>query len=415
MGLLGRLRNIFRAEEDNYIDDLPEREGYDNQAEPDDIVKDTELEEPSLGKKPSPEDISRYLDAVGARIALMEKQNNALKGEYESVTGYLQDIQLIEAIEGSDKEKLLRIASDIVGIEEDNRKRMGHDREISDSHYNVMKQYEEEMNHELIFMKKKELYQADIKSDMKHLEEEKKRLLKEKKDYSGKHVRIRQVSVGAGVLIVSFMILLGVLWAVSKTDYTIPFIILIFISGLLVLYIFTGMRDLRYQLLLVDKKINRCINLLNSVKIKYVNNTALLDYMCSKYRVSNSLELEKVWMMYIKVKEDEQMLAANKEELVMLKTSLETLLGEYGVNDVNIWTCQTKALLDKREMVEVRHGLNTRRQKLRNQISYNDDKIRHDAYIMQAFLKKKPKLRNIVGGILKKYEIDQTIISALRQ
>ena len=119
--------------------------------------------------------------------------------------------------------------------------------------------------------------------------------------------------------------------------------------------------------------------------------------------------------MYIKTRDDEEALAANKEELARLKTNLETLIAGYGVKDVNIWTCQTKALLDNREMVEVRHGLNTRRQKLRNQIVYNDEQIRRDAYIMQKFLKKKPKLRNVVGSILKKYSIEQTIISALRQ
>ena len=47
------------------------------------------------------------------------------------------------------------------------------------------------------------------------------------------------------------------------------------------------------------------------------------------------------------------------------------LLKRYRLHDPLIWTCQTEAIIDPREMVEVRHNLITRRQNLRKQMDYN--------------------------------------------
>ena len=43
------------------------------------------------------------------------------------------------------------------------------------------------------------------------------------------------------------------------------------------------------------------------------------------------------------------------------------------VSDTEVWLVQTYAILDDREMVEIRHDLNQRRQKLREQIRYNTE------------------------------------------
>ena len=48
-----------------------------------------------------------------------------------------------------------------------------------------------------------------------------------------------------------------------------------------------------------------------------------------------------------------------------------SLLRRYHLHDPLIWLHQVDALLDPREMVEVRHALITRRQKLRKQIDFN--------------------------------------------
>ena len=47
----------------------------------------------------------------------------------------------------------------------------------------------------------------------------------------------------------------------------------------------------------------------------------------------------------------------------------------YQVKDPAIWLHQTAALLDAKEMVEIRHNLIIRRQSLRRRMDYNKDMI----------------------------------------
>jgi hypothetical protein len=47
-------------------------------------------------------------------------------------------------------------------------------------------------------------------------------------------------------------------------------------------------------------------------------------------------------------------------------------LSKYRVKNPDRWVHQTAALLDKREMVEIRHELILRRQSLRKQMDYNN-------------------------------------------
>ena len=53
------------------------------------------------------------------------------------------------------------------------------------------------------------------------------------------------------------------------------------------------------------------------------------------------------------------------EELEYFNDKLMLLLHRYRLYDTKVWIYQTQALLDKKEMVEVKHELLVRRQKLR--------------------------------------------------
>ena len=51
------------------------------------------------------------------------------------------------------------------------------------------------------------------------------------------------------------------------------------------------------------------------------------------------------------------------------------LLKKLGLYDAKLWLSQVRALVYGKDMVEVRHDLNTQRQKLRKQIEYNENRI----------------------------------------
>ena len=121
----------------------------------------------------------------------------------------------------------------------------------------------------------------------------------------------------------------------------------------------------------MEKAENKLILLQNKVKIRYVNNVNLLDYMYLKYGVESAAKLQKLWDLYQAEKEDRRQYAEAAAKLEYHKKQLVELLSRYRVKDPERWVLQPGALVDSREMIEIRHGLIVRRQALRKQLEYN--------------------------------------------
>lgn len=364
-------------------------------------------EDISLGKKPTIKEVGSFVESNCEKMNTSHTQNKGLKREYEQVTGYLKDIELIDNMEEEKKEKLIGLAVEIVELNKERKKQEKRQRTINDANYKTMQQYENNMNQELVSLKKKEQFQMNIKSDMRHLEGEKTGLLYEKKEWVRRSNMFKTASIGVSFIVISVFVFLLILALYSKYDMTFPFIIAIAVSGLLILYLFTEIRKNRYQASLADKKINKAINLMNRVKIKYINNTALLDYLYSKYGVKSAEELEYIWGQYLKLKAEEEKNLSNKERIEELEKQLmDTLLAE-GIRDTGVWTSQVVALIESREMVEVRHKLNVRRGKLREQIAYNDDVFEQSAIPLKALMEDKDEYRHLVVECLDRYELTE--------
>ncbi len=84
-------------------------------------------------------------------------------------------------------------------------------------------------------------------------------------------------------------------------------------------------------------------------------------------------------------------------------TKLVRLLKGYRLYDSAVWTNQASALVDKNEMVEVKHNLIVRRQKLRSRIEFNNKNIREHRNEIDRILKKQnidtPEIRGIIDSI----------------
>jgi hypothetical protein len=121
----------------------------------------------------------------------------------------------------------------------------------------------------------------------------------------------------------------------------------------------------------VEKSINKIVLLQNTVKIKYVNNTNLLEYLYVKYDVNSSNELKKLWDKYIEENNQREKEKQIQVDMDYNQANLVKLLRGLKISEPSIWVRQTQALIDSKEMVEVRHNLILRRQKLRKRMEYN--------------------------------------------
>ena len=359
-----------------------------------------------VGKPKTKEEYQQYVADSCEQIVEASHQIEDAKLEYQVVTEYLMDIQKIEEAPKEVKQEMLENARQMLTLMRERNQYQNSELRSTDPKFYGIRRYEDDMLEELKKMREDENYQRIVKNDLNQLETEKKKLLFQKEDILNGQKFLKKMAVSISVLVVSlFIFFLGVS-AAFHVDMKIPYIMTIAMAAVSAAYIFLESRKNKYQILLVHKKINRAIGLLNKVKIKYVNNTSVLDYTYSKFNVKSSMELQYLWEQYQKALEEERRYQSNTDRLNYYREALLEQLEGLLVKDVEIWTSQAEALIDSKEMVEIRHSLNVRRQKLRERIEYNT-KLQDNAFEeIRMALQKKHEMKDMIVDTLQQYGIE---------
>lgn len=329
-----------------------------------------------------------YIQRLQEGIREAGQQNERVKEEYADVTSHLKDIQLMDQALEEEKEVLTTTAAAIDQLirERDYLKKRRY--KFNDAQRLSMEKYEATAAQDVKKLKEFEDYQIKIKNDLRQLESEKQLLKAEKRDIISKQGTLRIVSkILAGILAVFGILMLAIALAFT-VDVTVPVIATAAFAFIVLFIIVWEARANRTDMAIKERQYDRAVSLLNRVKIKYVNNTRTIDYMCMKFHVRNATELEFVYDQYQKAKRE---WARKRESVYLLNEKKDILIAELkniGVRDAEIWCSQVRAIIEPKEMVEVRHELNSRRQQLRKQIDYNTG-------IIQDFINELERIRNM--------------------
>jgi len=151
------------------------------------------------------------------------------------------------------------------------------------------------------------------------------------------------------------------------------------------------------------KAINRLILLQNTVKIRYINNKNLLDYLYTKYNTTSAKELMKVWDLYESEKELRDKNAENEMNLSISQAEYKKKLSKYHLSDIQTWVFNPQAIMDHKEMVEIRHTHILRRQKLRARLDYNKKMAKEAQQELKQLVKEYPKYGREVMDMLERY------------
>jgi hypothetical protein len=328
-----------------------------------------------------------------------------LRVEYEMVTSYFEDIQLIEDLPENDKKEIVDTAKKIAFLESETSEFLHSDDRISDENFRMIQGLEKNLTE--IFGQLNELEDMDmkIKRDLKHLEAEKNSQEYLQDSIDDRQLKLRNFILCFGLVAVLAVLTLAVVGIVTENSLILPILLILLVvvgaaATSIVLY-----KRLSYEFKLSEMKENRAINLMNKVKIKYVNNTSTLEYLYAKYNIKSLRELEYLYDQYLIMVDEVRKYQKSSGDLRLYCDQLSKLLFSHGVKDPDIWTKQSLALVDSREMVEVKHSLNQRRQKLREQIAYNEELRLNGLRDIKNMLKINPELREQVKRELEVYHI----------
>lgn len=301
-----------------------------------------------------------------------KRQRFEAKKEYEVVTSYLADIQKIDLLPPRAKKSIDDMARKLINLNLERQKMQKIPPKITIAQRLALEPYEDTILEEIRKMEEQENYLQSINSDIRYLESEKASLDFELQDVMERDELGKKLLMGAGAFIAVFLIFLFILQEALKKNVQLPFIFTVAFGIIVIAYFYFSNRKNQYDLKVAELKMNRAIMLLNKVKIKYVNCTNLLDYLYEKFHVNNAQELHYHWQEYMRIVEEERRFQKTAESIDFYTEEIIRELKNNGVADAAVWGYQVEALIDPKEMVEVRHRLNVRRQKLRQRIDYNN-------------------------------------------
>ena len=407
---------IFDSEEEakldaqlnSHLSDIQLKEQYEKSIKEqyENAIKEREsskLERINLSKFKK-KDIEKYINSQCDILSETSKYIDQAKEEYSVVTSYSSDIQLIEAAPENIRKNIAKCAETISGLTVDRKISHTTDRRLSNDVYFRMERIEPEMPGALMQLQNHESYFETVKKDLKILEGERASLRMDARDLIKKQKQIKKVSI---MSIFGLLLIFGIFIASSliiDDENNILFLVVIGLSALFSIGLFAYLKNTERQVIVTEIKLNKATNLLNKVKIKYINSANTIDYEYAKMGVKSSYQLSNQYEAYLQAKKQKEKLSRLTDELNDAEIRLEQLLRELRLYDPRIWTSQIKALIDVKEMGEVKHGLSIRRQKLRTQIEYNMNRLNEVKQDIKRITIDNPEYTNEVLKMIENYE-----------
>lgn len=344
--------------------------------------------------------IEQYVVERLEQIIEVAKEIEDEKSEYRMVTAYLNDIQLLEDMPEDEHKKIVEIAANVVQLNSARTEFLNSSKKLSDAQFTQLERLEEEIPTAIKRLSANEVYRDTLMKDMKYLEREKTEWAL-RKDYLVHHVNklkyLLYIMLGVSA---TAAVIIGLLQLVLELDMFYGWMAWVFVTAVVICVIYLRMQSDREEISAADRCQNRAITLLNKVKLKYVNIANAIEYTCEKYHVESASELNQQWEYYLEAVKEREKYERTSEDLDYFKGRLVRALAQYKFYDAQVWVVQAVALVNPKEMVEVKHGLVSRRQKLRSRIEYNMQIVKEQKEEAEKLLDKVGDMRPQVEQIL---------------
>lgn len=347
--------------------------------------------------------ICNYVINICEQMIDISKEMEDVRREYDQVTAYLNDIQVVEGLGGEQKAQLIDISTQVSKLINTRNEYINAGKKISDETFNQMQELENEVPAIIRRLKENETYLDTIKRDLNRLSAEKIEWSVLRHERQEEQENLRKLSKMLLVIFGILAILVAGISIVMEWE-TLPMFILAFIATLAATYILIRMQECAKDIKRCDVNQNHAIALENRVKIKYVNIKNAVDYTCRRFRVNNSRELTYNYEQYQEVCKEREKLKNVNEDLEYFNNRLVRILRGLNLYDAKIWVNYANAVIDPKEMVELKHEYFTRRGSLRARIEYNLTAIEDMRKEVDLYVDRLGDKAGQVRGILTKVE-----------
>ena len=315
----------------------------------------------------------RYIVNCLEQISEASKEIDLLTGEYTLVTSYLTDTDEIEALPKEQRSQVNSTAARLAGLEQERNRYREKKNRMRDADFYAIRKREDEIEEGIQKIREGEKYGNLVRQDLHRLDGERHAYAYRRNELENLMNNQRGMAVIFLTALIVCVIMLVILQYAFEMDVYVGLFLAVGAGAVAISYVCIRYMDAGRELQRVEKTINKIIQLQNKVKIRYVNNCQLMEYLYLKYNTDSAAKLEKRWKLYQDEKEERKQFAEAEAKTEYYQKQLVEQLSNYRVQMPERWISQTAALLDKREMVEIRHELIQRRQVLRKQMDYNQE------------------------------------------
>lgn len=347
---------------------------------------------------------TRYIESCLEQMKAASDEIDLLNREYDSVTAYLNDTDEIERLPEHIRTPIQECATKLLRLEKEFTNYTSKKDLLSGEDYALMERLEDEMPEGYEKLKKSEEYQKLVKEDMRRIEGEKQAYYYRKAELKGMLANIKGVFFICVVAAITCVIMLLILQFGFELDAQIGYILTAGATAVAFTVLFVKNIDMQQEAAKVEKSIGKLIHMHNTVKIRYVNNTNLLEYLYMKYNVDSSALLKELWDKYVSERAERERFEQTKYDITFYRDELLQHMRKLHIADPDIWIHQAEALVNRKEMVEIRHSLVERRQNLRKQMEYNKDVAVDAQTKLKDMIHAYPKYANQVLQQLEAFE-----------
>lgn len=317
----------------------------------------------------------KYVVDLCKQMIQASKEIEDIRSEYELVTRYLTDIQTLEDLEETDKKPIVDCATHVAKLEKQRTEFLQTKRRLTDTQYAQMQDEEENLPGVIRRLAANEADLDAVRRNMAYLEGKKLEWSMQRQDAERLQKKARTAACYLFAGFLTLIVFLAVCAWYFNMDLRLVMTIAAFAAVAAGTWSLVRYQDASRGIRQADVNHNHAVTLENRVKIRYVNTKNAVDYICEKYHVRSAAELEYLYGQYQEEAQEKEQFRKTSDELEYYTGAFLQYLKRLRLYDTRVWLNHANAFVDSREMVELKHELITRRQKLRSRMEYNAGSI----------------------------------------